>query len=277
VYCSCAIKKQLNRSRIKNGVCVVFVPETRARSLTYYTKFDAYGTLQGSKNNIILRRIVMNMVRNHKRLFAALGVSAVLLSGCSTINPYTGQTQTSDATIGTGVGALGGAAIGAIAGGGRGALIGGAVGALTGGLIGNHMDQENEELRQRLVGTGVQVTSNGNYIQLMMASDVTFATGQADIRSDFYPALDSVAIVLKKYNGTNIVVTGFTDNVGNAAYNQTLSENRAASVGNYLMSQGINPSRVFTEGRGMRNPIASNASAQGRAMNRRVVITLRPR
>ena len=218
----------------------------------------------------------MNFFRNNNKLFAALGMCAVLLTGCSTINPYTGQSQVSDATVGTGIGALGGAAIGAIAGGGRGALIGGALGAVTGGVIGNSMDQENRELRDRLVGTGVQVEQRGNYIQLVMASDVTFNTGSPDVRNGFYPTLSSVAIVLKKYNRNNIVITGFTDNVGNDAYNQTLSENRAASVGSFLVSQGVASNRIFTEGRGKRDPIASNATASGRAMNRRVEISLRP-
>lgn len=218
----------------------------------------------------------MNILQNNKKLLAAFAISATLLSGCSTINPYTGQAQTSDATVGTGLGAIGGATIGAIAGGGRGALIGGAVGALTGGLIGNSMDRQNEELRQRLMGTGVQVEQHGNYIQLVMESDVTFKTNQSDVRDSFYPTLSSVAVVLNKYNRTNLVITGFTDNVGNDAYNQALSERRAASVGSFLMSQGVAPNRIFTEGRGKRDPIASNATAQGRSMNRRVVITLRP-
>ena len=218
----------------------------------------------------------MNTLHKQKKLIAALGISVTLLTGCTTINPYTGQEQASDATVGTGIGALSGAAIGGIAGGGRGALIGGAIGAVTGGLIGNSMDQENNELRRNLVDTGVQVEQHGNYIQLIMASDVTFKTNQADVRDDFYPTLSSVAVVLRKYNRNNVMITGFTDNVGGDAYNQTLSENRAASVGNFLISQGVPPNRVFTDGMGKREPIASNATAQGRSMNRRVVITLRP-
>jgi outer membrane protein OmpA-like peptidoglycan-associated protein len=209
-------------------------------------------------------------------LTTLLATSIAFLSGCSAIDPYTGQQHTSDATLGTGIGALGGAAIGAIAGGGKGALIGGAVGALTGGVIGHSLDRQNEELRQRLVGTGVQVQKHGNDIQLLMASDVTFRTGQGSIRDDFYPTLVSVATVLKKYDNTNVIITGYTDNVGNAAYNQMLSEQRAASVGNFLKTQNVSANRIFTEGRGKRNPIASNATPEGRAMNRRVVITLRP-
>jgi outer membrane protein OmpA-like peptidoglycan-associated protein len=219
----------------------------------------------------------MQFVRNHKSIFNCIALGALLtLTGCSTINPYTGQQQASDTTVGTGIGAAGGAVIGALAGGGRGALIGGAVGALTGGVIGNSLDRENTELRQALVGTGVQVSQIGNSIQLMMASDVTFNTGSANISSQFYPILNSVAIVLKKYNSTTIVISGYTDNVGGDAFNQRLSEGRASSVGAYLMSQAISPNRIFTQGFGKRYPIASNATVEGRSRNRRVVITLRP-
>lgn len=218
----------------------------------------------------------MKIKHQNKFFFASLTISLTLLSGCSLTNPYTGETQTSDATKGTAIGAIGGAAIGALAGGGRGALIGGAIGGLGGGLIGNSMDKENAELRSTLEGTGVQVHRQGNSIQLVMASDVTFDTGQASVRSNFYPVLNSVAIVVKKYDKTNIIITGYTDNVGGAAYNQVLSENRAKSVGDYLVSQGVSVNRIITEGRGKRDPIASNKTDSGRATNRRVVITLRP-
>ncbi len=229
----------------------------------------------GFCDELIKRKIVMKISKRMKTIPMVLALTGLLLQGCSTVNPYTGQQQTSDATVGTGVGAVGGAGIGALIGGGRGALIGGALGALGGGLIGHSMDEQNEELRQRLLGTGVQVQKMGNSIQLMMASDVTFNTNQADVRSSFYPTLGSVAVVLKKYNNTSITIVGFTDNVGGAAYNQSLSEARARSVGDYLISQGISPNRIFTQGRGKRDPMASNATAQGRALNRRVVITLR--
>jgi len=214
---------------------------------------------------------------DHKRAYPRiLGIGMLLLSGCSSINPYTGQQQVSDTTIGTGVGAASGAVVGALVGGGRGAAIGGALGALTGGVIGHTFDDENAELRQRLVGTGVQVQNTGDSIQLLMASDVTFNTNQADVRSGFYPTLNSVAIVLKKYNRTSINITGYTDNVGGDAYNQNLSEQRARSVGDFLISQGISSNRIFTQGMGKRSPVASNATANGRSLNRRVIITLRP-
>jgi outer membrane protein OmpA-like peptidoglycan-associated protein len=216
----------------------------------------------------------MQVLNKSKAILGTIGMSVLLLSGCAATNPYTGQTQTSDATKGAGIGAVGGAVVGAIAGGERGALIGGAIGALTGGLIGNQFDKENAELRNALVGTGVQVRQNGDSLQLVMASDVSFPTNQASVRASFYPALNSVAMVLKKYNNSNISIVGYTDNVGSSAYNQKLSEMRAASVGAYLASQGISYSRIMTQGMGDRNPVASNGTAQGRAMNRRVEINL---
>lgn len=205
-----------------------------------------------------------------------LSASVLVLSACTSINPYTGDSQVSDTSMGAGIGAASGAGLGALVGGGRGAIIGGAIGAVTGGLVGNSFDQQNAELRQRLLGSGVQVQKVGHSIQLLMASDVTFNFNSPDVRSDFYSVLNNVALVLRKYNNTSITITGYTDNVGGDAYNQTLSEGRARSVGAYLISQGISPNRIFTQGMGKRSPIASNASPQGRAMNRRVLITLRP-
>ena len=199
-----------------------------------------------------------------------------LLAGCTTINPYTGEQKVSGAAIGTGIGVAGGAVIGGLLGGKEGALIGAAAGGLTGGMIGHSMDNADVELRQRLVGTGVQVTKVGNSVQLRMASDVTFKTDSADINDSFYETLSSVAFVLKKYNRTNIIISGYTDNTGTPSHNQVLSEQRAKSVGNFLTSQGVGQNRIFAQGFGKRNPIVSNATAEGRAANRRVVIILRP-
>ncbi|MFZ2316081.1 MAG: OmpA family protein [Gammaproteobacteria bacterium] len=218
----------------------------------------------------------MKVKANQKIASVVIGVTLLGLSGCTSIDPYTGQTRASDTTIGTGIGAVAGAGIGALIGGERGAYIGAGVGALGGGAIGYNMDKQNEELRQALVGSGVQVRKVGNTIQLIMASDVTFATNQAAIQDGFYPTLDSVAMVFKKYNQNTINITGYTDSTGNPSYNQQLSEQRAQSVGNYLISRGVSSNRVYTNGLGQRNPVASNATPSGRAMNRRVVIMLRP-
>ena len=216
---------------------------------------------------------------NKKCVFGLLGLVAVtsFLPGCTTVNPYTGQQEVSKSTIGAGVGAAGGALLGAIVGGGRGAAIGAAAGGLTGTIVGAHMDQQASLLRQKLVNTGVQVRQlrNGR-IQLIMNSDVTFRLNSASIKPYFYGPLSSVADVLQKYKRTNVMIYGYTDSTGSAAYNQRLSEQRAASVGYYLINQGVKRDRIFTKGFGKRHYIASNETARGRRMNRRVVITLRP-
>lgn len=203
-------------------------------------------------------------------------LSLTTLTGCMAINPYTGQSGASDTTKGAVVGGLAGAGIGALAGGTNGALIGAAVGTAAGGLVGYGMDRENQELRQVLVNSGVQVQQNGNQITLIMSSDVTFATNSSNINADFYQTLNSVGLVLKRYNNNNVIITGYTDNTGEATYNQQLSQARAKSVGAYLVGQGVSPNRLFAQGMGELNPIASNSTAQGRAQNRRVEITLRP-
>ena len=220
-------------------------------------------------------------MKSIKIITAALAV-ILGLTGCAT-NPYTGERQASDTAKGAGVGALGGAGAGALIGAasghaGIGALIGAGSGALIGGGVGYYMDQENAKLRQELVGTGVQVQKNADgSVSLIMSSDVTFATNSADINSGFYPTLNSVAKVLKEYNKTNVIVSGYTDNTGTAAYNQDLSERRARSVSNYLAGQGVSSNRLFSQGFGQRNPIASNATTSGRSANRRVEIVLRPK
>lgn len=215
----------------------------------------------------------------NKFITASILVTTISLTGCASMtgqNPYTGQSQVNDATKGVGIGAVSGAGVGALIGGREGALIGAGAGALVGGLIGHNMDSENTELRQHLVGTGVQVTQNGNETTLLMSSDITFKTDKSDIKQDFYPTLNSVTTILKKYSNNLVIVTGYTDNTGTKAHNQTLSEARAQNVGNYLVSKGVSMNRVSTIGMGEKNPIASNKTIVGRSKNRRVEITLRP-
>ena len=132
------------------------------------------------------------------------------------------------------------------------------------------------ELRAQLQGTGISVTRNGNQIILNMPSNITFATDQDQVMSAFYPTLNSVALVLKKFNQTIVDVYGHTDSTGNDQYNYELSERRAMSVANYLYSQGIDGRRFAVQGFGETRPIASNATPDGRAANRRVEIQLSP-
>ncbi|MCM2440402.1 OmpA family protein [Agrobacterium vitis] len=213
--------------------------------------------------------------------FVHLALTATYLSACTTTDPYTGEQKMSNtaggAMIGAGLGALGGLAVG---GGGHGkrnaALIGAGIGALAGGAIGSYMDNQESELRAQLQGTGVSVTRQGDRIILNMPSNITFPTDQDQVLPPFYPTLNSVAIVLKKFNRTLVDVNGHTDSTGGLQHNQDLSQRRAESVLNYLGSQGVDPRRMSAMGFGPSQPIATNATPQGRAQNRRVEVAISP-
>jgi len=216
------------------------------------------------------------------KLFAGMAVCAtVAVSGCQTTNPYTGEQQTSKATIGAGIGALAGAVLGAATGKDakdrrKRALIGAGVGGLAGAGVGAYMDQQEAKLRQKLAGTGVSVTRNGDNIVLNMPGNITFRTGSADLNADFFKVLDGVGLVVEEYDKTLIVIEGHTDSVGTDENNQALSERRAAAVGQYLAGKGVNSQRVLTAGLGESRPVASNDSDAGRTQNRRVEVRLEP-
>jgi outer membrane protein OmpA-like peptidoglycan-associated protein len=198
--------------------------------------------------------------------------------GCTTINPYTGEQQTSKVVKGATIGAVAGAVAGLLTKGDKldNALIGAGVGALAGGGVGYYMDVQEKKLRDKLAGTGVSVTRNGNNITLNLPSNVTFATGSADLNSQFFNTLQGVTLVLKEYDKTVIEVAGHTDNVGSEDYNKGLSERRASSVASYLSGQGVKQARLLTVGAGETYPVASNASEAGRSQNRRVELTIVP-
>ncbi len=213
-----------------------------------------------------------------KKIAFALA-AATLVTGCTTLDPYTREEKTSNATKGAGIGAVAGAVLGAAVSSkkdrGKGAVIGALVGGSAGGGIGYYMDQQEMQLRQELDGTGVGVERVGDEIRLIMPGHITFATNSFALASDFQPVLNSVIKVLQKFNETALSVDGFTDSSGSFEYNQTLSEKRAASVANYLAGGGIKATRISTHGYGERYPVADNATEAGRAMNRRVEINIR--
>lgn len=204
------------------------------------------------------------------------------LSGCST-NAYTGESQASKTAWGAGIGAAAGAAIGAATGDNakdrkERALKGAAIGGVTGGGVGAYMDYQEKKLRERLqgVGVGVQKDAQTGAITLVMPGNITFPTGQYSVMSSFYPTLDAVADVLKEYNKTTITVSGHTDNVGRDDANNTLSQNRANAVSQYLISRGVAGGRLNAVGYGKSQPIADNSTENGRAQNRRVEIRINP-
>lgn len=216
------------------------------------------------------------------KIMIALVTAVVLaLSACTTVNPYTREEQTSKAAKGSAIGAAAGVVAGLITGDGskerkKRALILGGVGAIAGGSVGVYMDQQEMKLRQRLDNSGVSVTRIGDNITLNMPGNVTFAVNSADINQAFYDVLDSVALVLNEYEKTLVEVAGHTDNTGSDEYNQQLSQKRASSVAAYLRSRQVMAERLIEVGGGENYPVASNDTAEGRQMNRRVEITIVP-
>jgi len=214
-----------------------------------------------------------------------LGWIAVHASGCTT-NPYTGERQVSKTAVGAGIGAAAGAAGGLAVGAATGktkskqlrkhALIGAGIGTLAGGAVGAYMDYQEAKLRKRLQGTGVGISREGNHIILNMPGNITFDFGSANVKSNFYEVLNSVAIVLEEYHKTYIDVYGHTDSIGSQGYNQKLSERRASCVADYLVAHGIKADRFSVEGFGETRPIATNGTKSGRAQNRRVEIEIAP-
>lgn len=178
--------------------------------------------------------------------------------------------------IGPVSGALGGLLIGDGYKDTRSILIGAGIGAIAGGGIGLYMDNQERDLRAELDNSGVLVTRLSNKIIINLPSNITFATGQSDVRPEFFTALTSIARVLSKYNKTILDVNGHTDDVGGVEFNHKLSEQRASSVANYVVSKGINERRVRVRGFGEVAPVASNQTESGRAANRRVEISIVP-
>lgn len=200
-------------------------------------------------------------------------IAVSFLAACAT-DPYTGESKVSKTAWGTGIGTAVGAGVGALIGGQKGALIGAGVGAGVGAASGGYMDIQARKLRETLQGTGVQVARDGDNIRLIMPNAITFNTNEDVMKTSANKVLDSVALVAKEYDKTNLQVLGFTDSTGNDKINIPLSQRRAASVANYLQLRGISAARISSAGMGASNPIASNATAEGREQNRRVEIYL---
>jgi outer membrane protein OmpA-like peptidoglycan-associated protein len=207
-----------------------------------------------------------------RKLVLSLSAAALILGGCADMNMS--KTQR-DSAIGAGVGAVAGAMIG---GGAKGAVIGGALGGAGGYVWSKHMADKKAAMESATQGTGVAVTQTAdNQLKLEIPSDISFDTGRADIKPNLRPILDQFASGLANQPNTEVRIVGHTDNVGSDAVNNPLSLQRAQSARDYLASRGVNAGRMMIEGRGEREPIATNATADGRARNRRVEIFLAER
>jgi outer membrane protein OmpA-like peptidoglycan-associated protein len=218
-----------------------------------------------------------------KSIIAIFAVSALVLSGCQTFDPYTGEQKTSATSKGAGIGAGVGVVLAYLANKNKNSktrkrkiLQAAGIGAIVGGGVGYYMDTQEAKLRKILRDSGVSVEREGNNINLIMPSNITFASGGHQLNADFLQALDSVVLVLNEYKKTIIVVAGHTDSQGSKQSNQVLSERRAATVSAYLISKQVIDARIESVGFGELHPIDDNATDAGRSQNRRVELSLVP-
>jgi len=199
--------------------------------------------------------------------------AAILLSSCGASNTVKG------AAIGTGAGAAAGAGVGAVIGGGKGAAWGAGIGAVVGGvagaIIGNKMDKQKREL-EALENAKVEAINDGEALKVTFESGILFATGSSDLNPAVRASLITFANSLKNNPDTYIVINGHTDNTGTDQLNNRLSVERAVSVKTFLMAQGVAEPRMATSGLGRYQPIATNETVEGRALNRRVEVFINP-
>lgn len=206
-------------------------------------------------------------------VWVAALATAVALGGCANMS----EEQKSGTAKGAMIGAAAGAVLGAVTDGGKGAVRGAAIGAGAGALGGyvwsNRMEQQKREMEQATAGTGVAVTQTAdNRLKLEIPSDISFDVGRADIKPNFRAVLDTFAAGLNRNPAARVTIVGHTDSAGSDAINNPLSVQRAAAVRDYLTTRGVAVGRIAIDGRGSREPVASNDTAEGRARNRRVEI-----
>ncbi len=201
----------------------------------------------------------------------ALSAAALVLAACAP-DPNNPQNRT---VAGALTGAAVGGVTGAMAGDRRTAAAGAIIGGTAGALIGQQLDRQAEELRREL-GDNVNIQNTGQELILTLPQDLLFAVDSATLRPDLQQDLRVIAGNLVNYPRSDVIVVGHTDNTGSAEYNLGLSERRAQSVAQVLRGQGVASNRIQTIGRGLTQPVASNATAQGRQQNRRVEIFIRP-
>ncbi len=214
--------------------------------------------------------------------FPALVATTALLTvtACTDVN-----TPTNNPRQRTGEGAALGAAAGALIGGiaadnrrerQRNIILGGLAGAGVGAAIGNSLDRQAADLQRAIGNDQVSIVNTGNALVVTMPQDILGSVDSAEVRGDLQRDLRALAQNLQRYPDSTVQVIGHTDNTGAAAYNQNLSARRANAVGNVLINNGVSPRRIVTIGRGEDQPIASNQTPAGRALNRRVEIIIRP-
>ena len=200
---------------------------------------------------------------------AGVLVAGSILAGCAT--------QGGNTAAGGGIGAVVGAGLGALIGdSSKAAGIGAGIGAFTGAIVGYNWDRIVGKVDQaggKQLGVSTTQMPDGS-LKVNIPEGATFDISQATLKPAIYPVLNALGTSMVEDPSLRLKAVGHTDSTGSAAFNQTLSVNRASSVVNYLVSQGVPASHMTAEGRGPNDPIASNSTASGRAMNRRVELYL---
>lgn len=197
-----------------------------------------------------------------KLLITSIVASAVVMTGCAS--------DMNKAALGALAGAAGGAVISKGTGGektGRDA----AIGALLGAGVGYYMEQQEAKLKQQTAGTGIEVVRDPvtNNINMSIPEAITFNVAQANIKPASYKTLNDIARTLSEFSETTVVVNGYASVEGNPSFNQTLSQNRAIAVGNYLANQGVATNRIRAIGHG-----ATSKFGSAYEPNRRVEVTI---
>ncbi|WP_026236501.1 OmpA family protein [Pontibacter roseus] len=206
-------------------------------------------------------------MKNIRIYFVAFAMLCVLFTSCNASRTAKGG------AIGAGGGAVVGGVIGRVAGNtAAGAIIGAAVGGTAGALIGRRMDKQAEELRRDLENAKVERVGEG--IKITFDAGILFDVNSAELRSAAQTDIRQLAETLKKYEDTNVIIEGHTDNTGSRELNQRLSERRAESVASYTTAQGVARNRITTQGFAFDHPVADNSTAAGRQANRRVEIAI---
>ena len=201
---------------------------------------------------------------------AAMMLAAALATGCANMDDTERRTA-SGAAIGAVAGAVLSKATGNSA--GAGAAVGGAAGAIIGNIWSKRLESQKRAMEQATQGTGVEVSRTAdNQLKLNIPSDVSFDTNSAALKPELRSVLTTFANGLTQNPGLHVRAIGHTDSRGGDNINGPLSLERADSVRDFLVDHGVPSSRIEVDGRGSRQPIASNDTDAGRAQNRRVEI-----
>jgi outer membrane protein OmpA-like peptidoglycan-associated protein len=253
-----------------------FRAEPGKAQLKVLSQHSLFTDTMKSFNSLIALLLLFTLVFSSCKTSQTAG-SSDLPSGNGTGERKTGMSKTAKGgVIGGGAGAVVGGVVGGLIGGKKGtaigAITGAAVGGATGAVIGRKMDKEAEELQRDMKNARVERVGEG--IKITFDSGILFDTNKSDLRPASMTDIQNMANVLKKYPDTNVLVEGHTDNTGSDAINQPLSERRAQAVANYTVQQGVDQTRVTTNGYGSQQPVADNATAEGRQANRRVEIAI---